>query len=93
MSREDTLSENMDYVNDTLDKVQNILKSKEMLCACYLYDYYVNANMESYRSYKKIYDELNDAQKELVYRCVLSFNDNEICDKLNSQKTDEKKVR
>ena len=69
-------------INDSLDIIKKIIKSNEVLCAMYAYDYEKNNHTTSYDKFLELWNNNSFKFKEKVVSYFYCFNNFEMLKKL-----------
>ena len=69
-------------LNESIHAIKKFIKSKEVLCAMYAYDYERNNHATSYEEFLKIWNESSFHFKEKVVSYFYSFNNFEMLKRL-----------
>lgn len=72
-----------ELLKKTLESFKDILKSQEMLCACYAYDYEKNQVRNSFEKFNELWSSFSKEQREKVIICFYSLNNFEMLEKLD----------
>ena len=65
--------ETLKLLKTSLDGLKKTLKSKEMLCACYLYKFIENNDLEAYQKFLFMMNEFTLEQKKMVFSYYENF--------------------
>ena len=67
-----------ELLKKTSESFEDILKSKEMLCACYAYDYEKKKTKTSLNKFYELWNSFSLDEKRTVIQFYYSFNDYEL---------------
>lgn len=74
-----------ELLKKTLKSFKEVLKSNEMLCACYAYDYEKQQTRESLVKFNQLWSSFSKEQREKVVIYFYSLNNYEMLEKLNGK--------